>query len=415
MAAKVTAAAAKAEANTQTYLVSDTRERHVLGFIETLFEPAGIARSVAQINTGDYLVCRRLAGGQPEILACIERKTLKDFAASFKDGRYENRHKMLDLRDKTGCQLYFFVEGPAFPKPTWKVARIPYGSILSAMTNLMIRDGIHVVQTEDEMGTAQRLLDFVRSFGKTPVPYTYANTRADAAPPAENSQAGSVAGGDPASDPASGPASDPASDSGAKALAPTANPAGVPNLVLGTIAKEDPLLAVEMWARLTGVSIVTAQSLVDGFSVADLVSGRVGLGELDALRTVSGRQLVKAGKASLRGLRRGGQKEAIKVLSGVPGLSPAMATQLLATGGRGGGCVALSAFLAYGAGVMAATTIQQKGRAVRLGEARAERIVRLMHYSTPPPAEPEAPLLLGPENTIDDDDLDELLGAADTQ
>jgi ERCC4-type nuclease len=402
MAAKVTAAAAKAEANTQTYLVSDTRERHVLGFIETLFEPAGIARSVAQINTGDYLVCRRLAGGQPEILACIERKSLKDFAASFKDGRYENRHKMLDLRDKTGCQLYFFVEGPAFPKPTWKVARIPYGSILSAMTNLMIRDGIHVVQTEDEMGTAQRLLDFVRSFDKTPVPYTYANTRADAAPPAENSLEGSVAGGGPAS------------GSGAKALAPTSNPAGVPNLVLGTIAKEDPLLAVEMWARLTGVSIVTAQSLVDGFSVADLVSGRVGLGELDALRTVSGRQLVKAGKASLRGLRRGGQKEAIKVLSGVPGLSPAMATQLLATGGREGGCVALSAFLAYGAGVMAATTIQQKGRAVRLGEARAERIVRLMHYSTPPPAEPEAPLL-GPENTIDDDDLDELLGAADTR
>ena len=82
-----------------TYLVSDTRERHVHGFIETLFDQAGSACMVAQINTGDYLICRRLAGGQPEILACIERKSLKDFAASFKDGRYENRLKMLDLKN----------------------------------------------------------------------------------------------------------------------------------------------------------------------------------------------------------------------------------------------------------------------------------------------------------------------------
>jgi len=368
--------------NTQTYLVSDTRERHVLGFIENLFDPTGITRTVAQINTGDYLICRRFAGGQPEILACFERKSLKDFASTFNDGRYENRLKMLDLRDKTGCQLYFIVEGPPFPKPTWTVpgSRTPYGNILSSMTNMMIREGIHVVQTKDEMGTAQRLLDFVRSFTAIQIPYTYPILKeAEAAPTV---------------------------DGGAE---PAVNPTGVPPMVLGLIEKSNSLLTVEIWARLTGISIVTAQSFVNAFTVADLVSGRVTLEELDAVRTASGRQITKAGKTSVRGLRRGVQKEEIKVLSGVPGISPAMATQILTTGGKDGKTISLKEFLEYGRGVMATAMIKQKGRTVRLGDARAERILRLMNYSAPEAEEPDTLIVAGAD-IIDDDELDKLLG-----
>lgn len=333
------------------YLVSDTRERYVHGLIESLFDQAGAGHVVYQINTGDYLICRRLAGGQPEILACIERKTLKDFAASFKDGRYLNRNKMMDLRDKTGCQLYFFVEGAAFPKPTWKVSRIPYGSILSAMTNMMVRDGIHVVQTENEMGTAQRLLDFVRAFEKADVPYRYP-----------------VGGGsESASESASGTASE-------------INTTGVPDLVMGTIEKDDEILATEMWGKLTGISLPTAQLIAKTFSVSDIVGGRVSDAELDALRTAGGRQLVKKGRDSLRSLRRGSQKDEVKILSGIPGISPAMATQILTTGGANSGALSLSALLALGERGVAGVSIRQKGRTVRLGDARAERICRLLTY-----------------------------------
>lgn len=395
---------------TRTYLVSDTRERHVHGFIETLFDQAGAGYTVAQINTGDYLICRRQAGGAPKILACIERKALKDFAASFKDGRYGNRLKMLDLRDKTGCQLYFFVEGPAFPKPTWKISRIPYGCIRSAMTKMMIRDGIHVVQTENEMGTAQRLLDFVRGFEKTDGPYTY--PLSEAAREEDGADCGATGG-----DARGGEAS-------------ARNATGVPEIVMGTVEKSDDLLVVEVWAKLPGISFPTAQAVADAFSVAGLVSGQVSLDELDALRTRSGRQLVKTGKASLRALRRGVQKAEITILSGIPGISPAMAAQILTTGGAGGAPVTLGAFLAYGPGAMASTSIRQKGRAVRLGDARAERIRRLMHYCTseaaaPQPAqgpvgarigdaaavEPVAEVpQLRPEHALDDDELDDLLG-----
>jgi hypothetical protein len=297
-----------------TYLVSDTRERHVHGFIETLFRRESVEHTIAQINTGDYLICRRLTGGEPVILACIERKSLKDFAASLKDGRYENRLKMMDLRDKTGCQLYFFVEGPAYPKPSWKISRIPYGSILSAMTNMMLREGIHVVQTENEEGTAQRLLDFVRGFIKTGVPYTYPTVAPHQAL------------------------------SGAEGVAPPraaerACVGGVPDIVMGSIDRPDDLLVVDIWAKLPGISLPTAQNITKTLSVADCVSQQITPAALDALRTQGGRQLTKKGKKSLGTLSRlvGSPADWLgaecKVLSGVPGISPAMATQILPTGG----------------------------------------------------------------------------------
>ena len=316
------------------YLVADTRERHVHALLKTVFDQGGKSFTVAQINTGDYLICRRLAGAPPEILAVIERKTHKDFAASLHDNRYANRHKMLDLRDRTGCQLYFFVEGKAFPRPTSRVGRVPYRSILSAMTNLMVRDGISIVQTANQMHTAQRLYEFVAAFDKTPVPY-----RAPAAP---------------------GGQSLPRSDSGAL----------VPAELTGSIKKDDATLAIEMWACLAGVSVVTAQVLVAAYSVHDFISGRVTREDLRALRSPANRPLTKGALRSLEALRRGKKKEQIKILSGVPGISRGMAVMILDSRD-------LAGFLSSGAGEV---SIRQKGRTVKLGPARAERIRTLLTY-----------------------------------
>jgi ERCC4-type nuclease len=376
-----------ADRGSRTYLVSDTRERHVHGFIETLFGAAGVGHVIAQINTGDYLVCRRFAGGQPEILAVLERKTLKDFAASFKDGRYLNRNKMMDLRDETGCQLYFFVEGAAFPRPARKIARIPYSSILAAMTNLMIRDGIHVVQTENELGTAQRLLDFVRGFNKIDVPFKHPVVACLAA-----KQMLGASGGGQASE------------------MPAADRRGVPEIVMGLIAKDDGLLAAEMWARLAGISLSTARVLAAALTVADLVGGRVTDADLAALRTAGGRQLAKKGRATLRALKRGDRKTEIKVLSGVPGISPAMAAQVLPASGP-----SLSDLLAREPAGIAAAPIRQKGRVVRLGAARAERVHRLMNWRRAVPArdavsEDRPPHRVAPGDVIADDEFDDLVG-----
>jgi hypothetical protein len=336
------------------YLVADTRERHVHASLQAIFGPAGAEVHIGQINVGDYLICRRKRPGEagaPEILACIERKTLKDFAASFKDGRYQNRQKMLDLRSATGCQLYFFVEGPAFPKPTWKVARIPYESILAAMTSLMVRDGVHVVQTKDELGSARRLLRFVRAFEK----------RASAPPRPEPGERALLLGG------------------GGQARRGPGGP--IPAIATGRIQKSDAVLAAEMWSKLAGVSIPTAQTLMRAFSVADWVGGRAPPGALAALRTAGGRPLGRRAVGSLQALRSGQLKALRQILAGVPGISPGLADQILAAYAPAGPNP-LAALLAGSRSEVAAVAILQKGHSKRLGPARAERLWRLLHYSS---------------------------------
>ena len=158
------------------YLIVDTRERFLHKLIQDTFSANGIHFETMQINTGDYLICEQVGSGM-EILACIERKTLKDYAASFKDGRYNNTNKMIDLREKTNCQLYYFVEGQVFLAPTTRIAGIPYKNIVNSTIHMMIRDNIHTVRTKDEQGTVDTLVEFIRSYEKIDIRYSHRNER----------------------------------------------------------------------------------------------------------------------------------------------------------------------------------------------------------------------------------------------
>ena len=332
---------------TSTYLIVDCRERFVLPFIETDFGAAGESFTTHQINTGDYLICRASAGSTtPEILTCIERKTLKDFASSFKDGRYLNRKKMLALRAQHGCQLYFFVEGTAFPSLSRKICRVPYSAILAAMTNMMLRDGIHIVQTQNEAHTSQRLLDFVKALRRIEIPFRVEH-----------------------------PAPNTISDIGETESAAQADPRllAIPEPVTGLVARSDEDICVCVWSRLRNVSIVTGKVLTRAFSVADLVSGRVASQTVASLRSPANRLLGKRTLNSIEALRKGDRVAETKVLSGVPGVSPAMAAQVLQN-------QSLRELLAHGTGAVAAIAIKQKGRTVRLGATRAARICRLLRW-----------------------------------
>jgi len=371
----------------EPYVLSDKRERYVHDFLDAAAAGAGIKHAPAHLTTGDYLICRRVGSEDPEILAVFERKTLKDFAASFKDNRYENRNKMLALRDRVGCQLYFVVEGPAYPAPGWKVARIPYSSILSAMTNLMVRDGIHVVQTKDPQHTAQRLVDFARAFAKTAVPYTYPTARKEeGAAPGEGEDA-------PEEEGAAGPR-----DGGGPAphlLCPAA--------ASEKIEKDDLRLVVEIWSRLPGVSVVVAGVLARSFTVAELVLGEVTAAELAALRTPTNRALPKKAAESLRAARSGAgwaRATEVKLLSGVPGISPAMAADVLEGATLGG-------LLRREGPPLRDRKISQKGRQVRLGEQRAERVYRLLSLAPGRAAEAPAAEAPAPEREEAGAELDD--------
>jgi ERCC4-type nuclease len=358
------------------YLIADTRERAVVPFLET--EVLAHAFAVRQINTGDYLICRARRGAPPEILAAIERKTHADFAASFKDGRHENLGKMLALRAATGCRLYYFLEGAAFPPPGRRYARIPFGNILAAATKMMVRDGVFIVQTADESHTARRLADFLRAYdGVSAAVDGGCAPAADAVDAAEAAAAAAVAPDAPALDAAAGGCD-----------------LSVPDALLSRIPQTDQEAAAGLWMRLRGISVVLARILTREVSVAGLATQSITPDAIRALKTATGRRINPDAVQSLLGIREGSAAHAARLLSGVRNISEqAAATILDSVGG-------LAALCAGTVAQLSAVRLPQKGRTVQLGRARAERILRILHYKEPPRAAP-----------ISDADVGEFLAA----
>ena len=362
------------------YVVADTRERQVHPFLEGV-----LPFTVSQINTGDFLLCRAPPhqGGGPEILACIERKTHADFAGSLKDGRHENRLKMLKLRDAHRCQLYYFVEGAAYPPATKKVARVPFSTVLSAMTSLMVRDGIHVVQTENARGTAHRLRDFAAAFAKVEEPYYAPPPLAAPAEPVPTPAESVPTPAEPLptlTEPVPTPAEPVPTPAEPVPTPAEPLPTPVPAALTGLLPKSDKELVDGLWSQLKGISRPAAAVLAGAFSVEALVTGGVAAAAIDGLRGPTGRLLCKGGRQSLHALRQAGNRhESAALLSAVPGLSRAAAAQLLEQASG------LAPLLALGAPAMADLELEQRGRRIRLGPAKAGRICRLLRFSAAPP------------------------------
>jgi hypothetical protein len=415
----------------RTFLVADSRERAVVPFLDDALPAHPYV--VRQVTTGDFLVCWQPPAGPGEgapparVLACVERKTLDDFAASFKDARYENVRKMRELRAKTGCALYFFVEGPAFPAPERRFARIPFASISAAMTNLMVRDEVRIVLTADPGHSARRLADLLRAYdalaadgpaappgGQRGGPPPFAALAGDggdggdgdADAGGDGGDAGDGGGGGDADAGAGGGdagagggdagagdggAADGAGDDGWGGPPP---PLTVPDVLTAATPRTEAEAVVLMWSRLRGVSVVQAKLLSREFSVADLLRGGVPPARLAALRTAAGRPLKPEVARLLAQLRAGDPALFTRLLSGIPRVTEEIAGFALeALGGARAVCEAPPAALAE-------VRIPQKGRTVRLGEARAGRVAALLRFREggpgPAPATPAAPASVPP-------------------
>jgi hypothetical protein len=349
------------------YLVSDTRERNVHSFIKDLFSAAGVSCVTAQINTGDYLICSRVGDEAPKVHAVVERKTLSDFAASFRDGRYGNISKMLHMRQSCGCQLYFFVEGPAYTSPSRKISHTPYSNILSAMTLMMVREGVHVVQTENEMHTAKRLLDFVQAFSRTPDYYrplivdAVVNSAAVDSAAVDSAVVDSAVVDSAVVD--SAVVDSAVVDSAVGGAAPNNN-TDIPEGLLGVIPKtlEEQVLAV--WSRIHGVSIVSARTLAENFTILDLMKGRISLDALDNIRLPTGSKLNGKAKKSIIAIIQNNNDGKV-LLEGIIGLSRNLVSQLLQNR-------SLAELLELP--IENIETQQKGGRHVRLGKVKAQRI-----------------------------------------
>uniref|UniRef100_A0A6G7KU70 ERCC4 domain-containing protein EP364R n=1 Tax=African swine fever virus TaxID=10497 RepID=A0A6G7KU70_ASF len=256
------------------FLLPDHREHHVFPFLTTDFHhmhqnPIQKNQALLQIKqlfTGDYLICK----SPSTILACIVRKTYKDFAASLQDGRYTNRQKMLSLREQTNCQLYFFVQGPAFPIPQKKIIHVAYASIITAMSHLMVTDHMFVIQTKNVAHSSQKLVQLFYAFSMEMV-----------------------------------------------CVVPT------------SLTPTDAELCIKLWSSLSGISGVLRTILANTCSVPHLVTGKLPSQNIVQLQTPSNRPFPKKVQRMLICITTGNMELQIQLLSGVPNIGKKLPAEIL--------------------------------------------------------------------------------------
>lgn len=117
---------------------------------------------INRVTTGDYNIIINCNKEKSIVAMIIERKTWKDLAASFKDGRSETQHKeMLSVQQRTGCILTYILEGKICYDKDYKVNRIPFANLDAKRRHLSLR-GHSVLQTKDQEHTAEMIVNLAR-------------------------------------------------------------------------------------------------------------------------------------------------------------------------------------------------------------------------------------------------------------
>lgn len=222
-----------------------------------------------------------------DIVAVFERKTYEDFAASFKDGRYDNKEKMLNLRSVCGCKVFFIIEGRAYPDPSKRFGRIPYIAIESSIFHLMVRDNIHVIYTRDTLHTIQVLKRFIKSMETL------------------DKKGDLKLGGEDAI-----------------VVAPESSPVDM----LTTRAKKPDLSVLrELWSCFKGITMDSADTFARYATVAEILTGFVSAEDIAKFKSASGKSISARTANSLINVPKAIK---VKLLAVIPGISRNTSTKL---------------------------------------------------------------------------------------
>lgn len=140
-------------------ILVDDREKAIIPFMEDESEKFHIDYKVQRNTVGDYVIAYK-----GFILLVIERKTWNDLSASMRDGRKANIEKLINLRESTGCQIAYLIEGNATPAIDKKYERLPVKNLRAHLDHLAFRDGVHMIYSKDEAYTASRLFELAQNY-----------------------------------------------------------------------------------------------------------------------------------------------------------------------------------------------------------------------------------------------------------
>lgn len=310
--------------NQVAFLYIDDRERAITAHTEVL---DSTPHKISRMTTGDYAVCVDDA-----IIAIFERKSLEDLAASIKDGRYDNKRSLSELRDRTSCRVYYIVEGKQPKTPDTRVGGIPWGCLESSLDHMTIRDGFNMLYTRDPLDTARRLVRFTRSI------QTLIN-KAEIEP--------------------------------------------VVGSTIGLLTEKrdirDDDVVRSMWCKFRGVAATTADTFMQKWTLSDVIRGRVPLDDIRSCKMPDGRNVSRAVVKSLTDISPHTHE---RILECIPGISRNTASCLLK------GCT-LPQLLSYPTGAIA---MRQVGKPAKsFGDIRAERLKKYFEFRLTPPVQ-QAPI-----------------------
>ena len=253
---------------------------------------------------------------------------------------------MKKLRSETNCQLFFIIEGPAFPSINKKFSRIPYVCILGAINSLMINNNIFVIQTENEQHTAKRLNDFIKSYaaglaGLDRQPLVKVDEQlVEVNEQLNNEQLVNEQLNEVDEQLVDKQLNDEQlvdkqlndeqlvnkiDSSDAYAMAAMAAMASMTVRII----KTDDEIAIKSWASLKGISIVLGKLLCNKYSISDIET--VSIEEIKLFKASTGKLANKHAINSILMVKAGNNILAAKMLAAVPGITVATSTYILKT------------------------------------------------------------------------------------
>lgn len=302
-------------------IIIDDREKAVIPFFEGFDASkytthSTITYEVQRVNVGDYSI---LCGDY--IIMNIERKTWKDLASSFKDGRKDNVEKMLKLREDTksellpnGCQLMYLIEGPPIPRSTARYCRVPYKNMRSHLDHLMFRHNIHVIHSKNKQGTVARIYELCKNYGsmKTLSKFAKDETKEGGADGAK-----SVDGVDKAKS---------TKDTPTKS-------SSISKLKAKTVVSAKAM-TYKIWVCIPHITETTACMFIEkGYHISDLILGNISKDEIYAFKYANGRIIGKRSEKIWKNSRiaERNNRYFVKMLTQIRGITKATGILILNT------------------------------------------------------------------------------------
>jgi len=135
----------------------DDRERAVINYVKAVHRDT-IKFTIKRMQVGDYAISYN-----NNLLLIIERKTWPDLAASIRDGRKNNIQKIINIRAQTNCKIAYLIEGDPCPRSTKYFGRMPIKNLRAHLDHLAFRDGVHMIYTISQRGTAERIFELAKN------------------------------------------------------------------------------------------------------------------------------------------------------------------------------------------------------------------------------------------------------------